>query len=45
MLAPNRSRCRQCVRGLGGCAVSILGGGLPADDLLVSGFFDAVVGD
>jgi hypothetical protein len=26
-------------------AVSMLGGGLPADDLLVSGFLDAVVGD
>jgi len=37
MLAPARSRCR--------LAVSMLGGGLPADDLLVSGFLDAVVGD
>ena len=37
MLAPARSRCRQCVRGLGGCAVSMLGGGQSACDLLVVG--------
>ena len=45
MLAPARSRCRQCVRGLGGCAVSMLGGGQSACDLLVVGALDAVVGD
>ena len=45
MLAPDRSRCRQCVRGLGGCAVSMLGGGQSACDLLVVGALDAVVGD
>ena len=45
MLAPDWSRCRQCVRGLGGCAVSMLGGGQSACDLLVVGALDAVVGD